>query len=127
MQPIVVLSVAGALLGVLAILLRKSSAARLQVRTGVAVAAVAGTVALAWALVVALAPRRKAASPATLPNPLLMQQAAGLPAAGDFSPGPLAVGDRAPPFQAEGWLNGAPPSPGDTGARLIVADLWAHW
>jgi hypothetical protein len=40
---------------------------------------------------------------------------------------PLNPGDRVPPFAAEGWLNGPPPTPGAEGARVIVADLWALW
>ena len=43
----------------------------------------------------------------------------------DFPAGPLAVGDDAPPSEAEGWLNGAPDA--GNGSRLMVIDLWAPW
>jgi hypothetical protein len=46
---------------------------------------------------------------------------------GSYPAGPLAAGEKAPPFEAAGWLNGPPPAPGSNGPRLIVADIWAHW
>jgi hypothetical protein len=49
------------------------------------------------------------------------------PALERFAAPPLTPGDKAPPFAAEGWLNGSPPTPGADGARVIVADLWALW
>jgi hypothetical protein len=45
----------------------------------------------------------------------------------DGSEGVLTRCEKAPAFEAEGWLNGRPPAPGDAGAQVIVVDLWALW
>jgi hypothetical protein len=45
---------------------------------------------------------------------------------GEYPPGPLALGTKAPPFQAQGWING-PPSEGTMPPRLTVVDIWALW
>jgi thiol-disulfide isomerase/thioredoxin len=40
---------------------------------------------------------------------------------------PIEPGRPFPPFQAEGWLNGTPPTGGEPGARATVIDLWSEW
>lgn len=40
---------------------------------------------------------------------------------------PLEVGATLPPLQAEGWINGPAPAPGEPGIRLLVVDVWAVW
>ncbi|HUR54801.1 MAG TPA: TlpA disulfide reductase family protein [Gemmataceae bacterium] len=41
--------------------------------------------------------------------------------------GALVVGDKLPPLQVAGWLNGPPPAPGSGGVKLLLVDVWAQW
>jgi hypothetical protein len=41
--------------------------------------------------------------------------------------GPLTAGDKAPPLEAPGWLNGPCPVLGANGPKVIVVDIWAMW
>jgi hypothetical protein len=50
-----------------------------------------------------------------------------IPPEEDYHEGPLAAGEKLPPLEAAGWLNGSPPQPGAPGVRLIVLDVWTQW
>ncbi len=39
----------------------------------------------------------------------------------------LAAGERVPPLEAEGWLNGRPPAAGPNAPRLLLVDVWGKW
>ena len=39
----------------------------------------------------------------------------------------LAVGEPAPPIQAEGWLNGEPVTSASLAGKVVVVDAWASW
>ena len=39
----------------------------------------------------------------------------------------LEVGDKFPPLQAGGWVNGPPPAPDAPGVKLLFVDLWSEW
>ncbi len=41
--------------------------------------------------------------------------------------GGLGVGNMFPPIRAEGWLNGARPTPDSLKGKVLVVDAWAHW
>ena len=77
-------------------------------------AASAGAAVVLGIIAILPPPRRQSVAPVpTLPP-------------GDYPVGALEIGMPAPPFEAEGWLNGSPPAPG-AGGKVIVADLWALW
>jgi hypothetical protein len=40
---------------------------------------------------------------------------------------PLRAGEKAPPLEARGWLNGTPPYIKDRNVRVTVVDVWADW
>jgi hypothetical protein len=68
-----------------------------------------------WAGAAVLWPEREPMAPARPPLP-----------PGDYPAAILDIGAQAPPFEAEGWLNGSPPAPGESG-QVIVVDLLALW
>ena len=39
----------------------------------------------------------------------------------------LAVGQQAPPIEAQGWLNGQAPAPGSLAGKVIFVEAWASW
>jgi thiol-disulfide isomerase/thioredoxin len=41
--------------------------------------------------------------------------------------GGLGKGSALPPIRAEGWLNGARPTPDSLKGKVLVIDAWAHW
>jgi thiol-disulfide isomerase/thioredoxin len=41
--------------------------------------------------------------------------------------GGLGEGSVFPPIRAEGWLNGARPTPDSLKGKVLVVDAWAHW
>jgi hypothetical protein len=40
---------------------------------------------------------------------------------------PLAAGQLLPALEAEGWVNGPPPTLGGSGPRVLVVDVFALW
>ena len=79
-------------------------------------AALAGV--LAWAIPVVFAPKPG--------PPPLVPPSSPLPP-GEYPQGALSIGDKTPKLQAEGWLNGPPPTAGDQRVKLMVIDIWAFW
>jgi thiol-disulfide isomerase/thioredoxin len=39
----------------------------------------------------------------------------------------LKVGEVLPPLEAEGWINGSPPTPASPGVKLLVVDAFGFW
>jgi hypothetical protein len=76
-----------------------------------------------WLMTAAKSKRADSAGPPPGPT---RQGESGLPQQ-DLPVRALAVGTKAPPIEAAGWLNGSPPRVGAGGPRLILVDLWAHW
>jgi hypothetical protein len=126
MVPSVLLVVLGTGVAAAAWLFRKSARGRMPVPRAAAVGIPGGALALGLAslvLVFFAPPPRKSSHSANPPLVPVLDQS--MP--GSYPTAPLAVGDRAPDFEADGWLNGPPPIPGHGGARLVVVDIWAHW
>lgn len=64
----------------------------------------------------------------TILCPLLLLAAAGCGINVKPDPmGGLTPGETAPPIEAEGWLNGEPPSAAELAGKVVVVDAWAHW
>jgi thiol-disulfide isomerase/thioredoxin len=110
--------------GVAALLIWKfasdRTAAVSRMSLGIGLAAVPAGIAFGLLAVFAPPPRTVALSAAPAPQ-------RPLPPAGDYPVGPLARGDKVPPFEVEGWLNGTPPAAGVDAPRLTVVDFWSYW
>jgi hypothetical protein len=42
-------------------------------------------------------------------------------------PPALQTGEKAPPIESKGWLNGFPPRIKDRNVRVMVVDVWGNW
>jgi hypothetical protein len=132
MYLVVLLPLLAAALVVLALVLKRSSSAsaRKQVPPRVAYT-VLGTVlglGLFFGLVLGFTPPwRQGQTSGTSAGYELMLGGGTVPEPGSYPTQPLEAGDRAPPLEARGWLNGEPPVPGAPGSGVILLDLWASW
>jgi|SRR5215831_4283942 len=83
------------------------------------------TAAVGTGLVNLMKNTSRSAEPKEAIQPLSHYGPGSLPS-GNYPAGSLAVGDAAPPIQAQGWLNGPYPTLG-TEPKLTVVDICALW
>jgi hypothetical protein len=98
--------------------------ARLLVALGILGTAI--ILGLAFGLIGAFHPLERQPGIDQWPDPVSPQRPGGLPPA-NYPVDPLLAGDKAPPLEALGWLNGPCPALEAEGPKVIVVDLWAFW